>query len=98
MTSITLVLGAVICPLLAIALFLYFLRLAIVEIKHKAEERQQWRATPCPNCIYFNNSRELRCAVNPCEVMTKNSVDCRDFQQIVGVRIYDYKIKNYSRN
>ncbi|MEL6929681.1 MAG: hypothetical protein AAFO95_13715 [Cyanobacteria bacterium J06600_6] len=65
----------------------------IIEIKDKVNERQQWRATPCPSCIYFNNCQELKCAVNPCEVMTKNAVGCRDFQPIVGVRIHDYKIK-----
>ena len=92
--SVTLVLGAVVCPLLTIALFIYFLRLAIVEIKHQALQHQQWRATPCPSCIYFNNCRELKCAVNPCQVLTKNAVDYRDFQPIVGVRIHDYKIKH----
>ncbi|MEM8718561.1 MAG: hypothetical protein AAGE84_04535 [Cyanobacteria bacterium P01_G01_bin.39] len=93
-----LTLGVVICPLLLIVMFSWFLRLAIIEIKNKIIKRQQWHSTPCPGCIYFMNCRELQCAVNPCQVLTKSAVDCRDFQAVVGVRVYDYKIKNHYRN
>ncbi|MEL6496804.1 MAG: hypothetical protein AAFQ41_17045 [Cyanobacteria bacterium J06623_7] len=93
--NITLILGAFVCPLLASALFIYFLRLMILEIKDKVVKHQQWRATPCPNCIYFNDCRELQCAVHPVEVLTRDAVNCRDFQPIVGIRIHDYKIRKH---
>ena len=95
-SKIMMTLGAVICPFLLIALLIWFLRLAIITVKEKIIKYQQWRTTPCPNCIYFVDRSELKCAVRPCEVLTKNAVGCRDFQAIVGTRIYDYGItKSY---
>ena len=92
-SKIMITLGVVICPFLLIALLIWFLRLAIITVKEKIIKYQQWRTTPCMNCIYFIDRSELKCAVHPCEVLTKNAVDCRDFQAIVGTRIYDYGIR-----
>ena len=91
---IILTLGVALCPLMLIIFFFWFLGLAIIQIKDKVTKWRQWNCTPCPHCVYFTNCDELRCAVNPCQVLTKNAVNCRDFAPIVGCRIYDYKIGN----
>ncbi len=79
--------------MLIIFLF-WFLGLAIIQIKDQVTKWRQWHSTPCPHCIYFTNCDELKCAVNPCQVLSKNAVNCRDFAPIVGCRIYDYKLSD----
>ena len=73
-------------------MFIWFLKLAIVEVRDKIVKYQLWKNTPCPNCIYFVDRRELKCAVNPCQALTKNAVDCRDFEPIIGIRVHDYSL------
>ena len=90
LSSIILTLGVALCPLMLIILLFWFLGLAIIKIRNEITKRRQWHSTPCPHCLYFTNYHELRCAVNPCQVLTKNAVNCRDFEPIVGCRIYDY--------
>ena len=94
LSSIILILGVALCPLMLTIFLLWFLRLAIIKIRDETTKRRQWNSTPCPHCIYFTNYPELRCAVNPCQVLTKNAVNCRDFEPIVGCRIYDYGLGN----
>ena len=89
LASITLALGVALCPLVLIIFLLWFLGLAMIKIREKVTKRRQWHSTPCTHCIYFTNNHELKCAVNPCQVLTKNAVDCRDFEPIVGCRICD---------
>lgn len=95
--SIMLLVGVSLCPLLVIVLFLWFLTLAAIKIKNFLIRQRQWRSTPCPNCIYFTKHQELRCAVNPCHVLTKNAVNCRDFQLNTRHEIYDYKLRDNTR-
>ncbi len=83
-------LGVALCPLTLIFFLLWFLILATIKIRDQLTKHRQWHSTPCPRCVYFTNHHELRCAVNPCQVLTKNAVNCRDFEPIVGCRIYDY--------
>lgn len=33
---------------------------------------------PCKNCKYYDSNNYLKCAVNPVDVMTEKSKDCRD--------------------
>lgn len=91
--SIMLLVGVSLCPLLVIALFLWFLTLAAVKMKNFLIRQRQWRSTPCPNCVYFTKHQELRCAVNPCHVLTKNASNCRDFEPKVGYPVYDYQLR-----
>ena len=91
--SIMLLVGISLCPLLVIAFLFWFLALAVIKIKNILIKRKQWRSTPCPNCIYFTQYQELRCAVNPCQVLTKYAVNCSDFEPIIGCRVYDYNLK-----
>ncbi|MEM8832080.1 MAG: hypothetical protein AAGE96_22405 [Cyanobacteria bacterium P01_G01_bin.19] len=91
--SIMVLVGVSLCPLLVIVLFLWFLTLAAVKIKGFVIKQRQWRSTPCPNCIYFTKHQELRCAVNPCQVLTQDAVHCRDFQLNTEYQIYDYKLR-----
>lgn len=95
MANIMLTLGVILCPLLLTIIFVWFLGLAILEIRSKIIKYRLWKATPCPSCIYFVDCQELKCAVNPDRVLTKNAVDCQDFQPIVGARVHDYRIKNH---
>ncbi len=85
---IILILGVAVCPLMLIIFLFWFLGLAIINIQDEITKRRQWNSTPCPHCAYFTNYHELRCAVNPCQVLTKNAVNCRDFEPTVGCRIY----------
>lgn len=94
-SSITLLLGVALCPLMLIFFLLWFLGLAIIKIRDEIIKRRQWHSTPCPHCIYFTNHDELRCAVNPCQVLTKNAVNCRDFEPIVGYRIYNDGLREH---
>lgn len=84
-----LTLGVIICPFLLIIICVWFCGLTIIKIKDKIIIFQQWRSTPCPNCVYFVDCSELKCAVNPGEVLTKSAVNCRDFQAIIGTRRHD---------
>lgn len=34
---------------------------------------------PCRSCRFFNQNEYLRCAVNPCAVMTKQATNCSDY-------------------
>ncbi|BAZ17392.1 hypothetical protein NIES4071_92700 [Calothrix sp. NIES-4071] len=34
---------------------------------------------PCKKCKYYDSNNYLKCAVNPAEVMTEKSKDCRDY-------------------
>lgn len=34
---------------------------------------------PCLNCKYFKNDPYLKCAVNPCTVLTAEATDCSDY-------------------
>ena len=88
---IILTLGVAVCPLMLIVFLFWFLGLAIIKIRDEITKSRQWHSTPCPHCLYFTNYHELRCAVNPCQVLTKNAVNCRDFSPIVGCRISDPK-------
>ncbi len=85
---IILTLGVAVCPLMLSIFLFWFLGLAIINIRDEITIRRQWHSTPCPHCVYFTNNHELRCAVNPCQVLTKNAVNCRDFEPTVGCRIY----------
>ncbi|MGD1921171.1 MAG: hypothetical protein ACFCAD_21175 [Pleurocapsa sp.] len=98
LTKIMIILGVISCPLLLLLMFAWFLRLAIIEIKNKITKYKLWHNTPCPNCVYFVDYQELKCAVNPCQALTKNAHNCRDFEPIVGARVYDYRIENSLRN
>ena len=96
LASMMLLVGASLCPLLIIGLLFWFLILAVIKIKNLLVKRQQSRSTPCHNCVYFSKHEELRCAVNPCQVLTKNAVNCRDFEQKTGYQVYDYKLRSNS--
>ncbi len=85
-------LSSAVCPLMLIIFLFWFLGLAMIKIREEITKRRQWHSTPCPHCSYFTNYHELRCAVNPCQVLTKNAVNCRDFEPIVDCRIYDYGV------
>ncbi|NES87178.1 MAG: hypothetical protein F6K10_40950 [Moorea sp. SIO2B7] len=98
LSSMILALGVFLCPLILIILLWWFLGLAIIKIRDEIIKHRQWHYTPCPHCVYFTNNQELRCAVNPCQVLTKNAVNCRDFEPIVGYRIYDYGLGNHLTN
>ena len=96
-SRIMMTLGIFICPFLLIALFIWFLILTLIAVRNKIIKYRQRRTTPCPNCAYFVDCSELKCAVHPCKVLTKSAVNCRDFQPIVGTRIHDYKITKRCR-
>ncbi|MEQ9232833.1 hypothetical protein [Coleofasciculus sp. E2-BRE-01] len=34
---------------------------------------------PCLNCKYFKNDPYLKCAVNPCTVLTEEAANCSDY-------------------
>lgn len=97
-SKIMMTLGIIICPFLLISLFIWFFILTIIVVRNKISTYRQWQTTPCPNCVYFLDCNELKCAVHPSTVLTKNAVECRDFQKIVGTRIYNYKITKNCRS
>jgi hypothetical protein len=37
------------------------------------------RQVPCLNCKYFKNDPYLKCAVNPCTVLTEEAANCSDY-------------------
>ena len=81
-SSIMLLLGIVLCPMLLVIVSFGFFGLVIVKIRSQLIEAHQWRSTPCPHCIYFTNCPELKCAVHPHRVLTNKAVNCRDFELI----------------
>ncbi len=93
-----LTLGVIICPFLLIIICIWGGGLTIIKIKKKIIKFQQWHSTPCANCVFFLNCNELKCAVNPGEVLTKNAVNCRDFQAIIGTRTHNFgMIKHFEK-
>ncbi|MBG1271968.1 hypothetical protein [Nostoc sp. WHI] len=45
----------------------------IVSIKHLHQH-------PCKNCQFFNNNYYLKCAVHPSTALTKQALNCSDYQ------------------
>ena len=96
LSSIMLIVGVALCPILLIILSFWFFGLAIIKMRSHIIEYRQWKSTPCPNCIYFNDCHELKCAVNPYQVLTTKAVNCRDFELIIGKEVNDIKIRSKS--
>ena len=83
---IILTLGVAVCPLMLIIFLFWFLGLAMIKIRDEITKGRQWHSTLCPHCSYFTNYHELSCAVN-----------YRDFEPIVGCRIYDYGVGDQAK-
>lgn len=46
----------------------------------KHAHTQSCEPIPCRNCRFFKDSRYLRCAVHPSTVLTKQALNCLDYQ------------------
>lgn len=46
----------------------------------KHAHAQSCEHIPCLNCRFFKDSQYLRCAVHPSTVLTKQAIDCLDYQ------------------
>jgi|GEM_PF-4700861 len=42
---------------------------------------QRSKKIPCHTCQYFSNSSHLKCAVHPTLVLSKDAIDCSDYQK-----------------
>jgi hypothetical protein len=93
-SSLVLIVGVAICPLLVIILFVYSFLSIIKEIGDRIIARKHWSSSPCPHCIYFSNAPELFCAVNPDLALTKKAFDCRNFEPNPNEKIYNQSIGN----
>jgi hypothetical protein len=93
-SSLVLIVGVAICPLLVIILFVYSFLSIIKQISDRILAKKRWLSSPCPQCIYFNNAPELFCAVNPDLALTKKALDCRDFEPNLNEKIYNQSIGN----
>lgn len=40
---------------------------------------------PCKNCQYFSNNHYLKCAVNPCVVLTEEAQNCSEYSPKKGM-------------
>ena len=63
--------------------------LALVKILYKLEVLKMYNLSvfshsrvPCQKCIFFNENRYLKCAVNPHAVFTKQAIDCSDYRNL----------------
>lgn len=93
-SSLVLIVGIAICPLLVIILFVYSFLSTVRQICDRIIAKQVWLSSPCPRCIYFNNCQELPCAVNPYFALTKKALDCRDFEPTPNDNIYNQSVGN----
>lgn len=92
-SSLVLVVGIAICPLLIIMSLAYGLLLTIKKISDRIIAQKRWLFSPCPHCFYFHDCPELPCAVNPDIVLTKKALDCRDFKPTIEQKIYNQKVR-----
>jgi hypothetical protein len=93
-SSLVLIVGIAICPLLVIILLVYAFLSTIREISDRIIKKKHWLSSPCLHCIYFNNYQELPCAVNPYLALTKKALDCRDFKPSPNEKIYNQSVSN----
>jgi hypothetical protein len=93
-SSLVVIVGVAICPLLIIILFVYSFLSIIRGFGDRLIARKQWLSSPCPHCFYFNNAPELFCAVNPNLALTQKAFDCRDFEPNSSEKIYNQSIGN----
>lgn len=40
-----------------------------------------FKQVPCKNCRFFHNNPHLKCAVHPFNALTKQALNCPDYQQ-----------------
>ncbi|MEM1367917.1 MAG: hypothetical protein AAGG02_07835 [Cyanobacteria bacterium P01_H01_bin.15] len=74
-----LVIGVLIDPL-CLLVILGWLSVKVVQfVWHWTRRFYLLRTVPCCSCVYYSGLSELACAVNPCDVLTVNARNCRDF-------------------
>ncbi|MDB9529313.1 hypothetical protein PN498_25195 [Oscillatoria sp. CS-180] len=78
-TNTLLFVGIALGPLSLVVLTLWFAVAALRGLYRQFIQTRQIQLTPCYRCVYFSGSEELRCAVNPCEALTRSARDCQDF-------------------
>ena len=47
---------------------------------HKNTFHQSYLPIPCRHCRFYKDNRYLRCAKHPTTVLTKQAIDCLDYQ------------------
>lgn len=71
----------VVCLVAAIsAMFLLLVVNAWKRSTKKISTTQSLGLIPCQNCQFFKGSKYLKCAVHPATVLTKQAIDCLDYQ------------------
>lgn len=71
--------GVILGPLSLLVLMFWFIGLALRDLRRELIQMRQFRSTPCHRCLYFSGCEELKCAVNPYEVLTQAAQNCKDF-------------------
>jgi hypothetical protein len=61
---------------LLIAIFIWsFWKVVIEGITHL----KKLHAIPCSRCAYFTGDYRLKCTLHPCDALTEEAINCRDF-------------------
>ena len=78
-TNCSLIIAILLGPCLLLALMIWFMVQAFLDIKSKVIQIYHLRSTPCGQCLYYTGCKELACAVQPYLALTKSARNCRDF-------------------
>ncbi|MDV3351182.1 hypothetical protein QGP82_20925 [Leptothoe sp. LEGE 181152] len=74
-----LLIAIVLGPLFLLGIMVWFTVNTAMHIAHWLWRAYQLKTTPCGHCLYYTGCKELACAVNPHDALTKRARDCKDF-------------------
>ena len=49
------------------------------------KQLRRMHQVPCSRCVYFTGDYNLKCTVRPCDALTEQAIDCRDFEVATNV-------------
>ncbi|MBD6620569.1 hypothetical protein FNW02_33565 [Komarekiella sp. 'clone 1'] len=78
----TIVFLAPICFITVGAIYLFIISsfLKFTEKKNRVSNVVELKQYPCRNCKFFDDNNYLKCAVNPSDVLTKQAINCSEYQ------------------
>ncbi|AUT01681.1 hypothetical protein CLI64_15530 [Nostoc sp. CENA543] len=53
-----------------------------IKLYHQAQKLKSLDSSPCKKCRFFADNSYLKCAVNPCTVLTASAINCHDYQPL----------------
>ncbi|MBD2531722.1 hypothetical protein H6G97_19830 [Nostoc flagelliforme FACHB-838] len=78
--------------LLAMSTVVIFHKLKLSEQNNKLNNLEPF---PCRNCHFFNQSKHLKCAVNPSAVFTKAATNCHDYHPLKSKKNRSFKTSEH---